>query len=135
MLRIDDGTMYNPFGPRLAELADPSVDDGRRLRLAEELVVWEAEELAHGYRHVTVAHGDPDDPAGCRRLSDFYDEVRAVVSRLEHVRVRGTAEFVTVTVQGDDADAAVAELSAVAAGFAGGEWAITGSAYPLDAVA
>jgi hypothetical protein len=52
-------TTYNPFGWRLAEIADPRTEECRRRDLIESLIVVEAEELALGRRHLTVVHGRP----------------------------------------------------------------------------
>lgn len=131
-MRFDDPSIYNPFGWRLAELAASDRNGEQRGRLVEDMVVWEATEAAHGYRHVTIVHGDPDDPASSRRLSAFYDALRDMTRPLAWVRVRGTADYVTVTVGGPDADQSIAEVLAIASGADPGGWEITPTAFPTS---
>lgn len=130
MARIDDPDIYNPFGWRLGDLADPDVTPERRNTLRDELLICEAEEAAHGYRHLTVVHGDPDDLEASRLLSGFYDRIGALAAECEWSRVRGEAEFVTITLRGAGADAALRDLSRVAEAANPGGWMIVESAYP-----
>ena len=133
MSRIDDPTLYNPFGWRLADLDDPSLAESRRRELSEELLVWEATEVAHGYRHLTVVHGPADNVADSRDLDAFYDTIRVVTGRAGWARVRGTDGFVTVTVQGSDAEATIDQLRTAASAASRGRWEITPAAYPRPA--
>lgn len=128
MRRLDGPTVYNPFGWRLAELAT-GPDADRRQRLREELIVWEAYEVAHGYRHLTIEHGDPETVEASRRLSAFYDQLAALVARAAWRRVRGTADYVTVTVAGADADAVIERILAVASATEE-HWTVTPMAVP-----
>lgn len=130
MARIDDLEIYNPFGWRLADLTDPELSVERRSGLHEELLLWEAAEVAHGYRHLTVVHGDPDDLGLARRLSAFYDALAELAGACKWVRVRGDVEFVTITVAGSDADERIGQFSAVARAASPGDWSIVESAYP-----
>jgi hypothetical protein len=95
-----------------------------------ELAVLEAEELAHGRRHLTIVHGDPTQVAASRNLSEFYKELRRLAAGCEWVRVRGNAEYVTVTVGGAGADEQVALFEAAAAFADPGDWRIVASALP-----
>jgi hypothetical protein len=130
MARIDDATIYNPYGWRLADLDDPTTSPERRRELLDDLVVWEAEELAHGFRHVTIVHGDPDDLDASRHLSEFYDTIRVLAEDTGWVRVRGSLEYVTLTVGGVDADDRLEAFAAAARSADRGEWEITAAAYP-----
>ncbi|MGE0139374.1 MAG: hypothetical protein AB7R77_16280 [Ilumatobacteraceae bacterium] len=130
MARIDDPTIRNPFGWRLADAADPSCSDARRRRLRAELLVLEAEELAHGCRHLTVVHGDPPDLAASRYLSAFYDTLSELAAECEWVRVRGDGAFVTVTVRGAHAEVQLARFTAAALGADPGDWTVVASAVP-----
>lgn len=130
MARIDDPTIRNPFGWRLADLADRATDPTRRLALRDELLVCEAEEVAHGYRHVTVVHGDPIDLPASRHLSEFYDTVRHLAGGCSWVRVRGDADYVTVTVRGSDADERITAFIEAAESANPGTWAVVASAVP-----
>jgi hypothetical protein len=96
----------------------------------ESPVVIEAEELAHGRRHLTVVHGDPTEVAASRQLSDFYEELRRLAAGCEWVRVRGNAEYVTVTVGGAFAEEQIALFEAAAAFADPGDWTIVASALP-----
>ena len=130
MSRIDDPTLYNPYGWRLAELEDPVTNPERRRELTEDLTVWEAEEVAHGRRHLTIVHGDPRELDASRHLSGFYDILRTLASEADWVRVRGSVRYVTITVAGAAADKRLAEFAAAALDANPGDWEITPSAYP-----
>lgn len=130
MARIDSSDCYNPFGWRLAELADPDAASGHRVVLLEELLVWEAEEVAHGYRHLTVVHGDPGGLAAVRHLSGFYEELRRLADESGWVRVRGAVDFVTVTVRGADADRRMGEFERAAEVANPGDWSVVAAAFP-----
>lgn len=134
MARLDDPKVYNPFGGRLAELTNPALPAERRRTLWEELVVWEAAEVAHGYRHLTVVHGDPTDLPASRNLSAFYDTLQPLVDGCEWVRVRGDRAntWVTITVRGDDADKRIGLFAAAAAEADPGGWTIVASACPPE---
>ena len=129
-MRIDDPAVYNPFGWRLAEIADAATDDGRRRELAESLVICEAEELVLGLRHVTIIHGDPDLLADSRHVTEFYDTVEGLAAAAEWARVRGAIDYATITFGGPDAERMIS-LVAVAADRANpGWWKVTESPYP-----
>lgn len=130
MARIDDITVYNPFGWRIAALADPRCGSARRRELAEELRAWEVEELAHGYRHLTIEHGDPDQFGASRLLTTLYERVRVRATLADGARVRGTVGYVTVTVHGPAADDVIGDLTAVAEELNPGNWTITPTACP-----
>jgi hypothetical protein len=133
MARIDDPTIRNPFGWRLADLAEPVCDDTRHVRLTEELLVCEAEELAHGHRHLSVFHGDPTDLASSRRLSGFYDTLARLAGGCDWVRVRGDVGYVTVTVRGVDANEQLTRFADAAQKANPGDWRIAATAIPPGA--
>ena len=130
MARIDDPTIYNPYGWRLADPADPATSPDRRHQLIDDLIAWEAEELAHGYRHLTIVHGDHRDLDANRDLSAFFDRLAALAARAGWVRVRGTADYVTITLHGPQADQQIRDFAAVAHEFRRDDWTITPSAFP-----
>ena len=74
--------------------------------------------------------GDPDDLDTSRRLTDFYETLRRLAAALPSLRVRGTTEFVTITVHGSDADAQVAVFADAARAANPGTWQIVFAAYP-----
>jgi len=123
-------TTYNPFGWRLAEIADPGTDDLRRRDLIESLLVAEAEELMLGRRHLTIVHGAPASIVDSEVLDDFYDAVSAQVASSDWSRVRGTEDFVTVTVGGADADEILLDLVEFAHRANPGAWQLIDRPFP-----
>lgn len=123
-------TTYNPFGWRLAEIADPCTDDLRRRDLIESLLVAEAEELMLGRRHLTIVHGAPASVVDSETLDAFYDAVFAHVASADWSRVRGTDEFVTVTVAGSAADELLLDLVELAHRANPGTWQLIDRPFP-----
>lgn len=130
MPRIDDPALYNPYGWRLADLDDPTTSTERRRQLHDDLLVWEAQELAHGYRHLTVVHGHARTLEESRDLDGFYETIRDLAATSSWARVRGTGDYVTITVRGADADEQITRLAAAARRASRGRWTITPAAYP-----
>ncbi|MEQ1704233.1 MAG: hypothetical protein ABMA25_29350 [Ilumatobacteraceae bacterium] len=127
-MRIDDQSEANPFGEQRGACLGRRMQDATAVSL--DLLLREAIELAHGRRHVTIVHGDPGDVAASRELSEFYEELRSLARGCEWVRVRGNAEYVTVTVGGPVADEQIALFEAAAAFANPGDWTIVASAVP-----
>lgn len=123
-------TTYNPFGWRLAEIGDPGTDDLRRRDLIESLLVVEAEELMLGRRHLTIVHGAPASIVDSEVLDAFYDSVFAHVASSDWSRVRGTEDFVTVTVGGADADEILLDLVEFAHRANPGAWQLIDRPFP-----
>lgn len=123
-------TTYNPFGWRLIEIADPLTDDLRRRDLVESLIIAEAEELALGRRHLTIVHGAPASVADSQTLDAFYDQIFAVAEMAEWVRVRGTEEFVTVTLRGSDAEQLLLDVVELAHRCNPGSWQVMDRPFP-----
>lgn len=134
MARIDNPDLYNPYGWRLADLADPATSAERREQLCEDLLIWEAQELAYGHRHLTVVHGDPDDVDDSRHLSAFYETLQRLAC-LVSVRARGTTEFITITASGPDAEAHLGLFADVARAANPGTWQIVCAACPTRLIA
>ncbi len=128
-MRIDDLNQTDPFAVGRAAPRG-SLDAPRGKALLCEMLLLEAEELAHGRRHVTIVHGDPVDVVASRRISEFYEELRRLAAGCEWVRVRGNVEYVTVTVGGAGADEQIALFEAAAAFANRGDWTIVASAVP-----
>lgn len=91
---------YDPFGWRLAELAEPDINPLRRAELLDDLVAVEAEELAMGRRHLTIFHGEPTAIAGAEALNELYWEVESIARAAEWSRLAGGTDYLTVTVAG-----------------------------------
>lgn len=127
-MRIDDQSEADPFGARRGACRGPRLQGATAVSL--DLLLREAIELAHGRRHLTIVHGDPHDVAASRQLSEFYGELRRLAAGCAWVRVRGDAEYVTVTVGGAGADEQIALFEAAAAFADPGHWTIVASAVP-----
>jgi hypothetical protein len=123
-------TVYNPFGWRLAEIADPRTDGFRRADLIESLIVVEAEELALGRRHLTIVHGRPGKLVDSEILDEFYDAVFEIAGVAEWARVRGTEDHVTVTVAGPLADGLLLDVAEVAHRANPGGWQVIDRPFP-----
>ncbi len=126
-MRIDDQSEVNPFGVHRAVFLQSRSE---RSDINSHLLLREAIELAHGRRHLTIVHGDPNDVAASRRLSEFYEELRRLAADCKWVRVRGNAEYVTVSVGGAAADERIALFEAAAAFADPGDWTIVATAVP-----
>jgi hypothetical protein len=126
-MRIDDKNEADPFGVHRAVFRQGHAQ-GPGIR--RHLLLCEAIELAHGRRHLTIVHGDPGEVAASRHLSVFYEELRSLAAGCEWVRVRGNAEYVTVTVGGAGGDERIALFEAAAAFANPGDWTIVASAVP-----
>lgn len=127
MERLQSSESHDSFGWRIAACLRSTACE---LEAWSELGVLEAEELVHGRRHVTIVHGDPAEIAASRHLSGFYEELRRLSAGCEWVRVRGNAEYVTVTVGGAVADEQIALFEAAAAFANPGDWTIVATAVP-----
>ena len=101
---------YDPFGWRLAELSEPSLNPLRRTELLQDLVTCEAEELARGRRHLTIVHGAPRDLAAATLLDDVYDTVRSIAGLASWSRLAGGEDYLTITVAGDCRDAVLGRV-------------------------
>lgn len=113
-MNTTSSTTYNPFGWRLAEIADPRTDTLRRADLIESLIVIEAEELVLGRRHLTIVHGRPRTLPDSEILDELYDTVFEIAGAAEWSRVRGTEDYVTVTVAGPQADELLLDIAEIA---------------------
>lgn len=123
-------TIYNPFGWRLAEIADPRTDAFRRADLIESLIIVEAEELALGRRHLTIVHGQPRTLVDSGTLDEFYDAVFEIAGTAEWSRVRGTADYVTVAVAGPHADELLLDIAEIAHRANPGGWQVIERPFP-----
>lgn len=113
MERLDDGLAFNPFRKPC----------GQHLP-ADDLLMVEATELAHGCRHLTITHGDPSTVVESRALDGFYDTVRHLAREQSWARVRGDHSSVAITVRGTDATSRLALFAAAADLANPGTWTI-----------
>lgn len=104
---------YDPFGWRLAELADPDINPVRRAELLDDLVAAEAEELAMGRRHLTIVHGEPTDIATAEALSELYAEIESIARTADWSRLAGGTGYLTVTLTGLDRDELLSRVAAL----------------------
>lgn len=131
MVRIDDPTIPNPFAWRVSEMTASGTDPLRRLQLAHDMLLSEAEEIANGHHHLTIVHGDPTDVAASRQLSGFYDTVRRLARDIGGwVRVRGDVNYLTITLRGPGAEQQIETFAAAARSADPGGWRIVASARP-----
>ncbi|HWL41774.1 MAG TPA: hypothetical protein VNQ73_02435 [Ilumatobacter sp.] len=126
--RLDNPLVYDPFTRRVERYAHAA--DAERARLSDELLLWEAAEAAHGYRHLTIVHGDSFELAACRHVYAFTQTLRALAADCEWVRIRGGYEYITVTVRGAAADERIAAFAAAAHAADTGGWTIMATAFP-----
>ena len=127
-MRIDTLREADPFSLNALVVGQPCGGDACWIQTPG--LIAEAAELAHGRRHLTIVHGDPAEIAASRHLSEFYEELRRLAGGCEWVRVRGNAEYVTVTVGGAFADEQISLFEAAAAFANPGDWTIVASAVP-----
>ena len=128
-MRIDEQSEADPFGTSRSVFLDRSSECAGE-EIGRDVLLREAIELAHGRRHLTIVHGDPGEVAASRHLSVFYEELRSLAAGCEWVRVRGNAEYVTVTVGGAVADERIALFEAAAAFANPGDWTVVATAVP-----
>jgi hypothetical protein len=83
-----------------------------------------------GRRHLTIVHGAPASIVEAEVLDAFYDSVFAHVASSDWSRVRGTEDFVTVTVGGADADEILLDLVEIAHRANPGAWQLIDRPFP-----
>lgn len=121
---------YDPFEWRHAELTDPSTNPLRRSELIDALIVWEAEEIAVGRRHLTIVHGEPTDIAASVHLDAFYDTARAIADQAQWSRLAGGIEYLTVTLAGTERDRIHQQLAEMAHQASPG-WRVLDAPFPI----
>ncbi|SRR6266511_2693876 len=108
----------------------PSVDEARALleRLQAQALIDEAEQAAHGIRHLTVEHGDLESADDERRLHQLWQWAGEHRDR-GLISTRGGNDSTTWLIGGGpNADAMLAELEALARRLDPGWWRIHRSA-------
>jgi hypothetical protein len=106
-----------------------TIEQARELlaRQRADALVDEAEQAAHGVRHLTVEHGDPESADDEQRLHHLWlwasdNRARAQIS------TSGGNDTTSWSVDGPDADTLIAELAALASRLNPGWWRIRPSA-------
>jgi hypothetical protein len=122
---------YDPFGWRIAELADPELNPLRRTELLDDLVAAEAEELAEGRRHLTIVHGEPTDIVAAEALDDFYDAVAAIARTAEWSRLSGGTDYLTITLAGPRRDEMLATMAELGHRSAPDHWHLLATPSPM----
>lgn len=100
-------------------------------QLRADALVSEAQALAHGIRHLSIAHGQPETDDEMARLQTFSEHAWAITGDATTKSVRGGNDYMIVTVHGEGAAGAVDELQALAGALNPGWWRITQSAQPF----
>jgi hypothetical protein len=100
-------------------------------QLRDDALVTEAQALAHGVRHLSLVHGQPETDDQMSRLQSVADRAWAIAGDARTTSLRGGNDYLTITVDGDGAAAAVDELQAFAETINPGWWRITQSAQPF----
>lgn len=129
MARITDHIIPNPFGGLVAQLHDQATTADRREAVLGELAAAEAQELAWGYRHLVIDHGDPTDLPSSRHLCSFYGTVAALATEFDWARVCGAAEQLTITVRGPAVDRELAAFVEAAGRANPGHWTVALAAW------
>jgi hypothetical protein len=126
--------LRDPFSFLLQEMAArdagvrPAWAPGQREQLLSDLLIAEAEEAAHGLQHLSIVHGDPDDPIEAEAVDELLAELRQGLDVAEHqgeiahVRIGGSESHVTVTVGGPGARASIAWAAGIALQHARPSW-------------
>lgn len=100
-------------------------------QLREHALIDEAQDLAHGTRHLSIAHGQPETDDEMSRLQTISERAWAITGDALTKSVRGGNDYLTIAVHGDGAADAVDELQALAESLNPGWWTITQSAQPF----
>jgi hypothetical protein len=104
-LRARDAGLREPWAP------------GQREQVLGDLVVAEAEEIAHGLRHLSVVHGELVDPVEAELIGELIGEVCEMLSRAEgqglvqDVRLSGSDVHLTITMGGSEVDRWVRQVT------------------------
>jgi hypothetical protein len=131
---------HDPFTRLLDELQDRDDDphgwDGldRRAYL-DALLILEAEEIAHGCRHLTIVHGESTHPAEDERLENLHESLRDLlaISALA-VRFGGLHDHMAITVEGDNADHWIGLAIDLVNRVNPGHWHLHETAFVVDDV-
>ncbi|EHB48761.1 HNH endonuclease [Mycolicibacterium rhodesiae JS60] len=112
---------------------DSASFDGAGLleQLARDALLAEAEDLARGVRHVSVATGDPETDHDVALVNAFTNAVWSARGDTRATSIRGGNDYMTVRIEGPDAAAFVDELAALAEDLNPGFWRITRSPHPF----
>jgi hypothetical protein len=86
---------------------------------------------AHGIRHLSIAHGQPETDDEMSRLQTVSERAWAITGDASTQSVRGGNDYLTVTVHGDGDATAVDALQAFAETLNPGWWRISQSAQPF----
>ena len=128
---------YDPFTWRLEEIDaidnGHAPDEGRRAELSDELLVAEAEELAHGRHHLTIVHTEPHDMIDAEQLDQLCDEIDRLTAPAEWRRIRSSLDYLTVTIAGPHAARIIEQIADTAARANPGHWHIIANPRPAFA--
>lgn len=100
-------------------------------RLAVASLVAEAEDLTRGVRYLSVATGDPETDDDLARINTLTAAVWAPRPNAATTSIRGGNDYLTIRVEGPDADTFVDDLAELAQTISPGFWRITRSPHPF----
>jgi hypothetical protein len=108
-------------------------DDGAGLleQLARSSLIAEAEDLARGVRHLSIATGDPETDDDVARINQLTNAAWEGRDTTKATSIRGGNDYMTVRVEGPAADAVVDELALLAQALDPGWWRVTKSPHPF----
>lgn len=123
----------DPFAFLLQELRDrdASVEPwapGQRRQLLDDLLVIEALELAHGRRHLSVVFGEVTDLVEAEQIDELLTVLPDELAAGDGLRIGGSHQHVTVTVEGADADAWIARATQIVERYRWPRWRIVETA-------
>lgn len=99
--------------------------------LQQAALVAEAEDLAAGVRHLSVATGDLESEDDVQRLNQLTEAANRGSDGARLIRTRGGSDYVTFYVEGSSAENFVKELAELAESLNPGWWRIQYSANPF----
>lgn len=100
-------------------------------RLAVASLVAEAEDLTRGVRYLSVATGDPETDDDLARINTLTAAAWTPRPNAATTSIRGGNDYLTIRVEGSDAEAFVDDLAELAQTINPGFWRITRSLHPF----
>lgn len=100
-------------------------------QLAAASLVAEAEDLTRGVRHLSIATGDPETEDELARINTLTAAAWTSRPGAATTSIRGGGDYLTVRVEGPDADGFVDDLAELARRLNPGFWRITRAAHPF----
>lgn len=100
-------------------------------RLAAASLLAEAEDLTRGVRYLSIATGDPETDDDLARINTLTGAAWAPRPDAATTSIRGGNDYLTIRIEGHDAEAFVDDLAELAQTINPGFWRITRSPHPF----